>query len=70
MFKTIKEKYKAWRRGDVRVSAASRGRIYERKNPIQPADDGVKRADAKGILKLTKVRVIRADGSIEEINHG
>jgi hypothetical protein len=63
--RTIKEDFKAWRRGERRVAPGLRGRVYVRKeDEAAPPDDGVKRSPHKANLKLS-ARVTRADGTIE-----
>lgn len=63
------ESFKAWRRGEKRVKGTTRGRCFVRKNVTDTEDgtldDGVKRAKSEPTLKL-KMKVTRADGSVEE----
>ena len=58
-----KEDYKAWRRQEVRVAPKeARGRVFE-DAPTHP------RAKVAKVVNL-RVRVIRANGDIEEIKRG
>jgi len=73
----IWEKFKAWRRGEVMRPGVSRGRCFVKKEDLNkptipgvPAPDSVKRVSAKPIVKLVGLRVIRANGDIEDIKHG
>lgn len=63
MFKTVIEGFRAWRRGDKRVSNSSglRGRVYSRGDKSRA---GSHEAKTKGRAELT-MKIIRADGSIE-----
>lgn len=63
------EDFKAWRRGEKRIKGATRGRCFVKKNPELPPDSDIKKATAKATMKLTKIRVIRKDGTIEEIDN-
>ncbi len=60
----IWEHFKAWRRGEKRVKGATRGRMYQRPGEQDPASTKMK---SKATLKVSKITVIRADGSTEEI---
>lgn len=62
------EDFKAWRRGEKRIKGATRGRCFVRKE--QDNLDGIKRMTAHPTMKLVKMRVIRTDGTIEEIDNG
>jgi hypothetical protein len=50
------------------TKGASRGRCFQKKADIsKPAGDNIKRAKVTPKVKLVGIRVIRADGTIEEI---
>lgn len=72
-FRKLWEKFKAWRRDEVLVSTASKGRLFMRKGELSSSQleptDGAKRATGKATLQLVQVKVIRADGT-EEIKNG
>lgn len=55
--------YMAWRRKEKRVSAASRGRVYERLNSELPDNSVIAALNQKCVIISAKIT--RADGSIE-----
>lgn len=59
------ENFKAWRRGEKRVKGATRGRMYRRPEDTEPSAST--KMKSKATLKVSKITVIRADGSTEEI---
>lgn len=66
MIKTLWQDFKAWRRGEKRIAPRNvRGRVYERKNGDN-APAGRHQSKAAGVAVL-KARVIRLDGTTEEI---
>ena len=61
------EAFKAWRRGEKRVASGVRGRCYTREGrPVT----GPTKTRAKASAKLASIRIVRANGDIEEIKHG
>lgn len=62
----IWEQFKAWRRKEVMTKGISKGRCFTKKEDIA----GANTATAKAKAKLVSIKVIRADGTEEEINHG
>jgi len=65
----VKEIFKAWRRGEKKIyGAPMRGRCFEKKE--QKPSNGVMTSKATPIVKITKMTVIRKDGSREEIKNG
>lgn len=62
------EDFKAWRRGEKRVSKAPRGRVYERKDGKEPL--GRVAAKAEPAPQLKQIKIIRADGTEEVIHNG
>ena len=59
------EDFKAWRRGEKRINTATRGRVYEKKEPT-----GARVVKMVPKIKLTQMKITRADGTQEVINHG
>ena len=66
------EKFKAWRRGEIMIKGAGRGRCFKKKkdiyNPTTQSNDWIKLAKAKSLAKLVGIKVIRANGDVEVIN--
>jgi len=60
------EDFKAWRRGERRIKGAVRGRCFE---PIEPSapSNGAHVAQSKSTPRLVGIKVIRKDGTTEEI---
>lgn len=57
---------KAWYRGEKKVQGASRGRCYVKgEEPSKPPE-----ARATASIKLTGIKITRADGNVEEIKNG
>lgn len=65
MYIRLWEKFKAWRRGETMSKGVNRGRVFTRKQ-VDTADSSAIVVKAKPAAKLVKIRVIRADGTIEE----
>lgn len=64
IFRYIVEGYKAWMRDEIRVQhRKARGRVFEKKK--EKASTGAV-TKAKAEYQLTGIRVIRADGTVEE----
>lgn len=61
------EDFKAYRRGEKRIAPGMRGRVYARKNGDNDIGKGGKRFKSKAVATL-HMRVIRADGTVEEID--
>lgn len=74
IFKRWFEQFKAWRRGEVMIKGASRGRCFQKKDesdsPKPKPNDGVKRVKLTPKLKLVSMKVTRADGTVEIITNG
>lgn len=62
------EDFKAWRRGEKRIKGAVRGRCFVRKDE-EPTSGAVK-LKLEPTLTLQSIRVIRKDGTTEEIKNG
>lgn len=63
MLRKIKEAFKAWRRGDVRINkGAQRGRIYAKKGEVPKAPPGgtIMHQGVPMKVKSIKIRVYRA----------
>lgn len=66
----IIEKFKAWRRGERMIPGASRGRCFEKRDGSDNSLTGPIKVNATPKLELVGIRVIRKDGSVEEIKNG
>lgn len=74
------EQYKAWRRGEVMSKTVTRGRCFAKKGEatleVTPESETDKQSlgevsvRPKVTMKLTGIKVIRKDGTVEEIDHG
>ena len=68
----IWELYKAWRRGERRVKGSPmRGRCFEKKGQLNDPNSGNhNKATAEPTMKITSMKVIRKDGTTEDIDCG
>jgi len=67
----IWERYKAWLRGERMIPGVNRGRCFEKINGSETSEVGSPmKTKATPKLETLKIRVIRKDGSIEEIDNG
>jgi hypothetical protein len=61
------ERFKAWKRKEVMLTGVSRGRCFVKKELSTKAPSGAIAISASPKIELVGMKVIRADGSIEEI---
>jgi hypothetical protein len=67
IFKQTIEDFKAWRRGEIRVQPRGvTGRIYALKETGQPEGGAAVNVKTEPIASL-HVKVIRADGTVEDL---
>lgn len=75
IFRRAVEKFKAWHRGEVMTKGASRGRCFQKKatddNNSEVLDSNKPmHTKAQAKVSILSMRVVRKDGSTEEINNG
>lgn len=73
--KRLWEIFKAWRRGEVMSKTISRGRCFSKKGTptlevLDKPSLGKVSIKPKATMKLVGIKVIRADGTEEDIKHG
>ena len=66
MFDKLKDKYRTWKRDEVRIAPYGvRGRVYAKKHPeVEASATAEKRVVSSGKAELT-MKIKRADGSVE-----
>jgi len=67
MYIRLWEKFKAWRRNETMLPDVNRGRCFVSNRPEKRALTGPIKVAAKSSAELVGIRIIRANGDIEEI---
>ena len=62
IFRLVWEIYKAWRRKEKKLKGVHHGRCFVKKNT---STGGSHKVAATAVAKLVKVKITRADGSVE-----